>query len=92
MSYANASNTNLFKALVNFQQAAETDPKANVIFTVVGNTTVVGFLYAQHAEFPAVFSSFVGIPTTGTLITPTNGTVKQLCMAIGSLDSPGNAK
>jgi len=92
VTYSNLSNTDLFKALLGFQEAAEMDPAANIIFTLSANTTVVGFLYAKHTTSPPVFSNFTDISTTGTLIPPTNGTIKQLSIAIGSLDGAGTAK
>lgn len=92
VTFSNASNAALFAALYQFQQAAEHDPKANIVFTLSGNTTVVGFLYADHVARPGPFSGFTNITTSATLIPPTNGTIKELCIAIGSLDSPISAK
>lgn len=93
VSYPNTSNSALFAALSQFQQAAEDNSKANIIFTLSGNITVVGFLYAEYSAVPStVFSSFGAITPSATLIPSTNGSIKELSLAIGSLDSPISAR
>lgn len=92
-SYPNTSNPVLFKALDQYQQSAEKDPKVNIIFTTSGSTTVVSFLYAEHSLLDSdAFSAFAAIDSMHALSPPTNGTIRELCFAIGGLDSPLSAR
>ncbi|PQE15274.1 fad linked oxidase protein [Rutstroemia sp. NJR-2017a BVV2] len=89
--YNSSQNAALLQALVKYQELSASDPKAGVVFTLVGSTTVVGFLYAAHAAKPSVFGSFYDIPVATSLVTPTNGTVQQLSTLVGELSVPGTA-
>ena len=81
----------LLKAFESYQVLAESDPYANLVFTLASPVIVVGFLYAKHvSSIPAVFTAFseANITIESTLFPPTNGSLADLSMIVGELDSP----
>lgn len=87
-SYNINQTENLLHALSTYQQAAEKDPKANVIFTLSAGGVLVGLLYADvPSTLPSVFAPFANIPAAQVLQQPRTGSIAQLSTSLGMLSS-----
>lgn len=71
-------NDALLQATVGFQEAAEGDDYANLIFQISPTATLVGFIYAKPVVQPPVFQMFSNIPHSSALVNSTIGTELQL--------------
>lgn len=71
---------NIFRALADYQTVGELDEKTNVILQFRTTEIIILFVYSEPAFQPPAFSSFYQIPSTGTLIAPTNGSLTALAL------------
>ncbi|KAI1367949.1 putative 6-hydroxy-D-nicotine oxidase [Xylaria arbuscula] len=79
--YGPDESRQLLKAVREYQERAEEDPRASFAFSLSSNHTIVAFIYSEPVERPAVFSMFYGIPYEKHFIEPTLGTPYTLAAA-----------
>ncbi|KAE8350521.1 hypothetical protein BDV28DRAFT_138946 [Aspergillus coremiiformis] len=69
--YSHAAMTDLFRALIQYQEAMERDDKSSLIFTVTGDGVLLIAFYGDPVDsLPEVFEPFRHIPFTSYLVEP----------------------
>ena len=87
--YDSMYNEALLQATVEFQEAAEGDDYANLVFQITPTSTFVGFIYAKPITRPPIFQIFYTIPSIGALANSTIGTVWELAQVFdGPAEGP----
>lgn len=79
--YGPGESRQLFKAVREYQELSEEDPRASFAFSLSSNHTIVAFIYSEPVERPDVFSMFYDIPYEKHFIEPTLGTPYTLAAA-----------
>ncbi|KAI0425481.1 FAD-binding domain-containing protein [Xylaria sp. FL1042] len=90
--YAADQNQALLNALVEYQQLASKDLRANVVFGLSQDSSApqsfVGFLYLAPVESPPIFAPFSTIPAAEIMLNSTIGTLYDLSMGFYSPQYP----
>ncbi|KAL0262792.1 hypothetical protein SLS55_001765 [Diplodia seriata] len=79
--YGPQQNRRLLKAVHDYQEAAEEDPRSSFAFSLSNNHTIVAWIYSEPVERPDVFSMFYDIPFERHFIEPSFGTPYTLAKA-----------
>lgn len=80
--YTSNKNQQLLNALVEYQQIADRDAKAHIVYQLSEDTraagSFVGFFYMDPVEWPSVFELFHNITPTANMINSSIGTLSEL--------------
>ncbi|OJD36447.1 fad linked oxidase-like protein [Diplodia corticola] len=79
--YGPEQSRRLLKAVRQYQEAAEEDPRSSFAFSLSNNHTIVAWIYSEPVERPDVFSMFYDIPFERHFIEPSLGTPYTLAKA-----------
>lgn len=82
--YPAAQIPELLAALVEYQEAAEDESKAGLIFSPTPNVTTIGLLYAEPVEKPDIFQRFLSIPAQEVFLAATNSTQSDISTSFSS--------
>ena len=86
--YHRSQNERILKAISQFNQAAEEDPRASFAFSLANNETFMAWIYSEPVEYPAAFKMFYEIPYERHFTSPAIGTQTQFTASLAGVLGP----
>lgn len=81
--YSTDETPALLQAYGDYLADNTTDPKTSVEINIVSGYSAAFFGYLTSTKEPADFFRFRSIPTTATLVPPTNGSIDSVIFGVG---------